>query len=77
MVNSLIQKLALCLALMFATPALIAQVQDEHEVAIASAMAALDEFMLTFNSRDPVAWAGSLNYPHVRFASGTVTIWNS
>jgi hypothetical protein len=45
--------------------------------ATASAMAAMDDFMLGFNARDPQAWAASLNYPHVRFASGTVTVWES
>ncbi len=47
------------------------------ERAIAGAMTALDEFMLHFNSRDMEAWAGTLNYPHVRFASGSVTVWES
>ncbi len=77
MIVNIIQKLMLCAALVLATPVLNAQVQNENDAAIASAMAALDEFMLTFNARDPVAWAGSLNYPHVRFASGTVTVWHS
>lgn len=27
---------------------------------------AVDKFITTWNSRDPVAWAGSLNFPHVR-----------
>ena len=54
-----------------------AQTQPENEEAVAGAMAALDEFMITFNARDPQLWARSLNYPHVRFASGTVTVWES
>ena len=45
--------------------------------AIAGAMAAMDEFMVSFNARDPEAWAASLNYPHVRFTSGRVTVWES
>jgi hypothetical protein len=32
----------------------------------------MDEFMTAFNSRDPRAWAATLNYPHVRFASKQV-----
>ena len=44
----------------------------EVEAAIAAAMQALDQFMATFNRRDPVAWAATLNYPHARFASGSV-----
>ena len=56
----------------------IAQEQTAEELeAIASAMSALDEFMVAFNSRDMKAWAKTLNYPHVRFASGTVTVWQS
>jgi hypothetical protein len=54
-----------------------AQTQAENDEAIAGAMAALDEFMTTFNARDPQLWARSLNYPHVRFASGTVTVWET
>lgn len=60
---------------LFGTPV---SAQDQAtEDAIAGAMAALDEFMLHFNRRDMDAWAQTLNYPHVRFASGTVTVWNS
>jgi hypothetical protein len=51
------------------------QTKDDH--AIASAMAAMDEFMLAFNDKDSDEWAATLNYPHVRFASGTVTVWDS
>ncbi len=54
-----------------------AQTAAEEEQAITGAMEAMDAFMLGFNARDPEAWAASLNYPHVRFASGTVTVWNS
>ena len=56
-----------------------AQGQDDAEIeeAIAGAMAAMDAFMLAFNARDPQAWAASLNYPHVRFASGGVTVWQT
>jgi hypothetical protein len=55
----------------------LAQTSEENAQALAGAMAALDKFMLGFNRRDAQAWAASLNYPHVRFASGNVTIWNS
>ena len=41
----------------------------------ADAMAVLDAFMAAFNSRDFDAWSETLNYPHVRFASGTVTVY--
>jgi hypothetical protein len=77
MIGRIFQIVVLGFVLVLETPVTSAQNQSENESAIASAMAALDEFMLTFNSRDPVAWAGSLNYPHVRFASGTVTIWHT
>lgn len=40
-------------------------------------MKALDDFMSTFNSGDPLAWAHSLNFPHVRLAGGKVQVWNT
>lgn len=47
---------------------------DETETA---AMNALDEFMEAFNARDPKAWAATLNYPHVRIASGSLRVWET
>ena len=38
----------------------------------AAARQAMDGFMTAFNSRDARAWAATLNYPHVRFASNQV-----
>src|SRR5271154_7034006 len=49
--------------------------QDTAEAtrkAEAAARKAMDEFMTAFNSRDAHAWAATLNYPHVRFASNQV-----
>lgn len=77
MIGRILQIVALSVVLSLVTPMSHAQNQRDNDTAIASAMAALDEFMETFNSRDPVEWAGTLNYPHVRFASGTVTIWHT
>lgn len=37
----------------------------------------MDGFMKAFNARDPKAWAATLNYPHVRFASNQVRVYNS
>ncbi len=48
---------------------------DAREAAATAAMATLDAFMEAFNARDMDAWAATLNYPHVRFASGEVRIW--
>ncbi len=44
-------------------------------VANASALKVMDAFMAAFNARDAGAWADTLSYPHVRFASGKVTIF--
>lgn len=52
----------------------------DAETAAASEAAALftvEEYMQAFNARDPVAWAATLNYPHVRLASGTIRVWES
>jgi len=68
---------AMCICLLVIPAASWSQDSAEIEVAVAGAMEALDDFMLAFNARDSDAWADSLNYPHVRFASGTVTVWDS
>ncbi|MDK1022553.1 MAG: hypothetical protein QGD90_13065 [Candidatus Hydrogenedentes bacterium] len=49
----------------------------EEEDQVAAAMTSLDEFMAAFNARDMEAWSKTLNYPHVRIASGTVRVWES
>ena len=67
--------LTLIFGQLLAVNSIIAQDQDGNTQAIDYAMSALDEFMEAFNSRDMKAWAATLNYPHVRFASGAVTVW--
>ncbi len=42
-----------------------------------NARKAMGQFMTAFNSRDVQAWAATLNYPHVRFASNQVRIYNT
>jgi len=71
------KRAALMLLIMVSPVQLFAQHGDENAQALSSALAALDEFMLTFNSKDPQAWAASFNYPHIRFASGQLNIWNT
>ena len=61
--------LTLIFSQLLAVDLVIAQDQDGNTRAIDNAMSALDMFMEAFNSRDMKAWAGTLNYPHVRFAS--------
>jgi len=41
---------------------------------IAAAQACLDAFMAAFNERDVKAWEATFNFPHIRLASGTVTV---
>lgn len=43
---------------------------------IAAAQDRLDAFMKAFNARDLAAFEATFNFPHVRFASNTVTIIN-
>ncbi len=43
---------------------------------IAAAQDRLDAFMAAFNARDLAAFEATFNFPHVRFASGRVTILN-
>jgi hypothetical protein len=41
------------------------------------ALAALDAFMEALNAHDWERTAAAFNYPHVRFASGRVTVWET
>jgi hypothetical protein len=49
---------------------------QENEPA-AAGLKALDEFMAAFNARDEVAWAATLNFPHVRLAGDTVRVYEN
>ena len=49
----------------------------DHDEAVAAAMATADEFLATFNARDPAGHAATLAYPHVRLASGHIRIWDT
>jgi hypothetical protein len=54
-------------------------VKPEHAkfaAEIAAAQGRLDAFMTAFNARDIPAYEATFNFPHVRFASGKVTIIN-
>ena len=56
--------------------ALLAAAQSlADDAANAEAMKVMDAFMAAFNKRDPAAWADTLLFPHVRFASGKVAIY--
>ena len=77
MLSRSLTSVLIAFSVLFINASAAAQSDDEIEQAIVGAMAALDEFMLSFNARDPQALAASLNYPHVRFASGGVTVWQS
>lgn len=45
------------------------------ESAEANALVVMEAFLAAFNARDEEAWADTLVYPHVRFASGTVSVY--
>ena len=67
--------LTLIFSQLLAVDLVIAQDHGGNTRAIDNAMSALDMFVEAFNSRDMKAWAATLNYPHVRFASEAVTVW--
>ena len=55
-------------------------VKPEHAnyaAEIAAAQERLDAFMKAFNARDLAAFEATFNFPHVRFASGQVTVMNT
>jgi len=49
----------------------------EENADITAVMKSLDDYMTAFNARDEVAWAATLNYPHVRMAGGEVKVWQT
>ena len=50
---------------------------QNEEFAVDKAMEVLDTFMTEFNARDMNSWSETLNYPHVRFSSGKVMVWDT
>jgi hypothetical protein len=53
-------------ALVAAMLALPSSLRSQNPVDSAHALEAVDRFFETFNSRNPLLWAGSLHYPHIR-----------
>ena len=60
----------LCLGLVCMQPSWV----YADESAVKAARQVMDDFITTFNSRDEAAWAETLLFPHVRVASGGVTV---
>ncbi len=50
----------------FAAFALILSLHSQTSIDSAGALEAVDRFFETFNSRNPLLWANSLHYPHIR-----------
>lgn len=48
---------------------------SEREAPEQAALRVLDAFMAAFNARDVEAWIATLNFPHVRIASGSVAVF--
>lgn len=63
--------------LMSSSTTVSADDRTRHDSAEEAAIAVLDTFMLTFNNKDMNGWSETLNYPHVRFASGDVRVWQT
>ncbi len=64
------------LALSFAMP-LLAAARIGPPSSEERALATVDAFIDAFNQGDHKAWAATLNYPHVRIASGKVSVWKT
>ena len=50
---------------------------DDSNHSSEAALNVMDQFLEAFNDRDIEAWSKTLNYPHVRFASGQVNVRKS
>ena len=78
----MIRSLLIAMALLVSPPALAQSVPAPpiearfapYAAEVAAAQDRLDAFMSAFNARDAVAYEATFNFPHVRFASGKVTI---
>ena len=70
----LIINLAFLSVMAFNTPNVFAE-DDNHSSK--EAMDVMDQFLEAFNEQDIEAWSKTLNYPHVRFASGQVKVWKN
>lgn len=53
---------------------MVSTISHADQTAVTAARQVMDDFMRTFNSRDESAWAETLLFPHVRVASGGVTV---
>jgi hypothetical protein len=78
-VARLLRALALALAAALASP-FVLHAQDTAATPAAdspeqAALRTLDAFMAAFNARDVEAWIATLNFPHVRIASGGVAVF--
>ena len=51
--------------------------EDDLSHSSKEALIVMDQFLEAFNERDIEAWSKTLNYPHVRFASGQVKVWEN
>ncbi len=69
--------LAMSLAAGFGVFYGLAELHAAEEDPVTAALESLDDYMAAFNARDPQAWAATLNYPHVRIASGAVRVWET
>ena len=66
------------LALFFVmTVDVIVVITDSLSHSSQEALSAMDQFQEAFNDRDIEAWSKTLNFPHVRFASGQVKVWEN
>jgi len=49
----------------------------ERAANASAAVAVVDEYLRAFNARDEDAWVATFNFPHVRLAGDTVTVWET
>ena len=73
----MIKSIKIIFSLIFLFTSSISLGSSNEKVAIDKAMEVLDDFMETFNARDMESWSATLNYPHVRFSGGEVTVWDT
>lgn len=70
----LLAPVSLLLAVLWVRP-LWAADAAELQGAEQAARQVMEDFLEAFNARDEAAWADTLQFPHVRLASGAVTVY--
>ncbi|MDA0348340.1 MAG: hypothetical protein O3C43_17910 [Verrucomicrobia bacterium] len=70
-------KSAYLLLLLFSTPRLGMAANLDRQAIEKEVFEVLDQFLISFSAKDPVAHVSTLHFPHFRLAGASMTIWET